>query len=68
MDAMSPAEFASVYAQAQLSLFAVTYSTNAATGPRYSTGQQSMIQTFGGGASYFPGNAAGGADATSLYL
>jgi hypothetical protein len=34
--------------------------TGSATGTRYTADFNSIIQTYGGGASYFPGNAAGG--------
>lgn len=33
--------------------------TGAATGPRYSANTNGVINTFGGGATYFPGNAGG---------
>lgn len=35
------------------------YSGGTVTGTRYTADLNSLIQTFGGGASYFPGNAAG---------
>lgn len=42
----------------------VTYS-GAATGYRYFVGTNSVINTSGAGVNYFPGNAAGSADATT---
>lgn len=42
----------------RISAFGYTFS-GAATGARYGATQNSMINTFGAGASYFPGNAAG---------
>ncbi len=41
--------------------------TGAATGPRYSASYNSIIQTQGSGASYLPGNAAGGTSTGGLY-
>lgn len=43
---------------ASASMFGITYS-GSATGPRYSATLNSQIQTYGGGANYFPGNSAG---------
>jgi hypothetical protein len=45
----------------------VTFS-GAATGTRYSVSQNSVIDTAGGGANYFPGNAAGAAGSGGQYL
>jgi hypothetical protein len=45
----------------------LTYS-GSATGPRYSSTQNAIINTFGGGASYFPGNVAGSTATGGLYL
>ena len=44
----------------------MTY-TGGATGSRYYTGPGGFVQTGGGGANYFPGNAAGGADPLGFY-
>jgi hypothetical protein len=41
--------------------------SGAATGKRYNGVQLALINTNGGGANYFPGNAAGTTDATSVY-
>lgn len=40
------------------SVYAVIYS-GGATGARYAAALNGVLQTFGGGANYFPGNAAG---------
>lgn len=45
----------------------VTY-TGSATGTRYGVASNGLIQTLGGGANYFPGNAAGSASTQGLYL
>lgn len=54
--------FSSAFAVASLlgaiSAFSITYS-GSATGSRYSASMNGAIQTYGGGASYFPGNSAG---------
>lgn len=44
-----------------------TYS-GSATGARYYTRAAGVIYVAGGGASYFPGNAAGGGDGTGVYV
>jgi hypothetical protein len=44
---------------------AITYS-GSATGPRYNSGQTSVIYTGGGGATYFPGDAAGTGSTTDV--
>jgi hypothetical protein len=44
---------------------AMTFAGTGATGPRYLVDLASAIRTAGGGANYFPGNAAGTADAAS---
>lgn len=41
--------------------------TGSATGQRYSSLESASIKTSGGGANYFPGNAAGFTDSTSSY-
>jgi hypothetical protein len=41
--------------------------SGAATGARYRSQMNSVIQTGGGGANYFPGNAAGSTDGTGVY-
>jgi hypothetical protein len=33
--------------------------SGAATGPRYSANTNGVVNSFGGGATYFPGNAVG---------
>lgn len=43
---------------ASVTAYSITYS-GSATGKRYDTTLNSVINTFGGGASYFPGNASG---------
>jgi len=43
----------------------ITYS-GAATGTRYAVAASALINTNGGGANYFPGNAAGGGAGTYL--
>ena len=43
---------------AAISAYSITFS-GSATGQRYNASQNSVINTYGGGASYFPGNAAG---------
>jgi hypothetical protein len=45
----------------------ITYS-GSATGTRYSSINNSVIQTYGGGASFFPGNASGSTANGGLYL
>lgn len=50
--------FIDVESTSVCSLYATTYS-GAATGVRYRGVLNSVIQTYGGGANYFPGNAAG---------
>lgn len=47
--------------------FASNTFSGAATGARYSATSGGGINTFGGGASYFPGNAAGSATAPGWY-
>ncbi len=42
--------------------------SGSATGPRYSLGTNSVIQTYGAGASYFPGNSAGSVGTGGQYL
>jgi hypothetical protein len=51
-------EFALVQTPGLLSLYSVTYS-GSATGKRYTVTLNGVINTFGGGASYLPGNSAG---------
>ena len=51
---------------AAATLFSVTYS-GSATGARYSATLNAVINTFGGGASYFPGNSAGSAATGGQY-
>lgn len=41
-----------------MSAYAITFS-GGATGARYAASMNSVIQTYGGGANYFPGNSAG---------
>ena len=43
---------------ASVTAYSITYS-GSATGKRYDASLNSVINTFGGGASYFPGNASG---------
>ena len=50
--------FAHATDRSGISAFGMTYS-GAATGQRYISSLYSVVNTFGGGASYFPGNAAG---------
>jgi len=54
--------FSSAFAVASLlgaiSAYSITYS-GSATGQRYNSSLNAAIQTYGGGASYFPGNSAG---------
>lgn len=45
---------------------AITFS-GSATGIRYAVGTNSVIQTFGSGANYFPGDAAGTNDGSGVY-
>ena len=51
--------FAYFDVQSALSAYAFSVASGTATGPRYSCTLNSVIQTFGGGANYFPGNSAG---------
>lgn len=41
--------------------------SGSATGKRYQANTNSVIQTFGGGATYFPGDSAGADDGTGVY-
>lgn len=50
----------------RISAFGYTFS-GSATGARYGATQNSMINTFGGGASYFPGNSAGSTATGGIY-
>lgn len=58
--------FASAARAAILEAFSSTYS-GAATGTRYTAGENSIIFTNGGGASYFPGNVAGSTSTGGQY-
>jgi len=49
-----------------ISIYSITYS-GSATGPRYTSTENSLIKTFGGGASFFPGNSAGSTATGGLY-
>ena len=62
--------FAFAYRQSGILAANQTFSGTGATGQRYNIGNLSLINTFGGGASYLPGNSAGSADAATygLYL
>ncbi|HWJ99450.1 MAG TPA: DUF2793 domain-containing protein [Xanthobacteraceae bacterium] len=59
--------FAYALALGRLIIGSITYS-GGATGVRYFSGTNSVIDTSGGGASFFPGNAAGSAASGGLYL
>ena len=62
--------FSQAFAQADIFGFIQALSmtfTGAATGVRYMAGTQAIITSGGGGANYFPGNAAGTNDGTALY-
>lgn len=63
-------KFAFAYRQSGILAANQTFSGTGATGQRYDVGNLSLINTFGGGASYLPGNSAGSADAATygLYL
>lgn len=50
--------FASAHRQGLLEANSMTFSGTGATGPRYTTDSNGVIFTGGGGATYFPGNAA----------
>lgn len=53
--------FSTGFAQAAYTgqIMSTTTFSGSATGPRYSVTMNGVIDTFGGGASYFPGNSAG---------
>lgn len=59
--------FVSVDVLALVSLQAVTFA-GSATGIRYSVQSNGVINAFGGGASYLPGNSAGSSATGGLYL
>lgn len=50
-----------------VNFYALTYSGSAVTGTRYGVIQNSVCNTYGGGASYFPGSAAGNVSTGGLY-
>lgn len=56
--------FAYAIQQAGISLFSPTYS-GSATGSRYFVSTQSIVNVYGGGASFLPGNSAGSVDAAT---
>lgn len=58
-------QFAYTEAGGIISLYNTTFS-GAATGQRHYVGMLSSINTFGGGASFFPGNSAGTVDAAKF--
>lgn len=58
--------FASASFVGKVSSFGYSFS-GAATGSRYSVSENSMINAFGGGASYFPGNSAGTTATGGIY-
>lgn len=58
-------QFAYTEAGGIISLYNTTFS-GAATGQRHYVGMLSSINTFGGGASFFPGNSAGTVDAANF--
>jgi len=51
---------------AAISAYSITFS-GSATGQRYNASQNSVINTYGGGASYFPGNSAGATSTGGQY-
>jgi hypothetical protein len=59
--------FAAAYNLGNISVIAATY-TGAATGPRYDVGSNAVINTFGGGANFFPGDSAGADDGFGAYF
>ena len=59
-------EFVNFSIGGQASLFATTFS-GAATGTRYTVGTNSVVQTFSGGASFFPGDVAGSTSTGGSY-
>lgn len=69
-ETMSGTPAFTAYAQAdfvgRVSAFGYTFSSTA-TGARYGATQNSMINAFGGGASYFPGNSAGSTSTGGIY-
>ncbi len=50
-----------------VNFYALTYSGSAVTGTRYSVTQNSVCNTYSGGASYFPGSVAGGSSTGGQY-
>jgi len=50
-----------------MSLFSVTFSGSSATGTRYNVSTNAVINTYGGGASFVPGNAAGSSASGGQY-
>jgi hypothetical protein len=59
--------FALAQFNGQINFFNTTFS-GAATGQRYISATQSLINTFGAGTSHLPGNSAGTADAATFAL
>lgn len=59
--------FAAASLLSQISMTSITYS-GSATGKRYDSINNSVINTSGGGANYFPGNAGGTTGTGGLYL
>lgn len=64
--------FSSAFVEAELAglvdVFGFSLASGTVTGVRYYAFSGSLIATFGGGASYFPGNSAGSADGASFAL
>lgn len=58
--------FANAYSLGYIEATGITF-TGSATGSRYNAGLNSVINTNGGGANYFPGNAAGTTAAGGQY-
>jgi hypothetical protein len=60
--------FAYVSVQSLYVAYSCTYTGGTITGPRYNTSLNSVINTGGGGANYFPGSTAGAAATGGQYV
>jgi hypothetical protein len=59
--------FASADTTGFINLFSFSFSGGTITGSRYSISLNAAINTFGGGANYFPGSVAGSAATGGQY-